>query len=80
LPTDPALDAIPLEGELESSALTSGPCVEQDVWPAVKIMLRADGIAGEEGLMAWRETNHVDVVIGSARNSRLLAELSSGTT
>ncbi|MCL4205833.1 MAG: hypothetical protein KJ000_25395 [Pirellulaceae bacterium] len=46
----------------------------------MKIMLRADGIAGEEGLMAWRETNHVDVVIGSARNSRLLAELSSGTT
>jgi len=42
-------------------------------WPRVKIVLRADSGFCREELMAWceREENHVDYVLGLARNKRL---------
>jgi hypothetical protein len=40
-------------------------------WPEVKIVLRADSGFCREELMAWCEHNHVDYVLGLARNQRL---------
>ena len=40
-------------------------------WPKVKIILRADSGFCREELMAWCEQNHVDYVLGLARNQRL---------
>jgi Transposase DDE domain group 1 len=40
-------------------------------WPEVKIVLRADSGFCREELMAWCEYNHVDYVLGLARNQRL---------
>jgi len=40
-------------------------------WPEVKIVLRADSGLCREELMAWCEVNHVDYVLGLARNQRL---------
>jgi len=40
-------------------------------WPKVKIVLRADSGFCREDLMSWCETNHVDYVLGLARNQRL---------
>ena len=40
-------------------------------WPEVKIVLRADSGFCREELMAWCEVNHVDYVLGLARNKRL---------
>jgi Transposase DDE domain group 1 len=40
-------------------------------WPAVEIWLRADSGFARDELMAWCEENHVEYVLGLARNSRL---------
>ena len=40
-------------------------------WPEVKIVLRADSGFCREDLMGWCEHNHVDYVLGLARNKRL---------
>ena len=40
-------------------------------WPEVKIILRADSGFCREELMGWCEHNHVDYVLGLARNQRL---------
>jgi hypothetical protein len=40
-------------------------------WPEVKIVLRADSGFCREELMGWCEQNHVDYVLGLARNQRL---------
>jgi hypothetical protein len=40
-------------------------------WPKVRIILRADSGFCREELMAWCEQNHVDYVLGLARNQRL---------
>jgi hypothetical protein len=40
-------------------------------WPEVKIVLRADSGFCREELMAWCEANHVDYLLGLARNARL---------
>ena len=46
-------------------------------WPQVRILLRADSGFAREGLMAWCESNGVDVVFGLAKNSRLVGEIES---
>src|ERR1700726_2907995 len=42
-------------------------------WPYVRILLRADSGFAREALMAWCEENHVDYVVGVARNAHLVA-------
>jgi hypothetical protein len=41
-------------------------------WPEVRIVLRADSGFCREELMSWCESNHVDYLLGLARNKRLL--------
>lgn len=43
----------------------------REVWPDVKIWLRADSGFAREELMSWCEANEVDYVFGLARNKRL---------
>ena len=43
----------------------------RDVWPHLKILLRADSGFAREELMAWCEQHQVDYLFGLARNSRL---------
>ena len=43
----------------------------RDVWPQVKILLRADSGFAREALMGWCEQNQVDYLFGLARNCRL---------
>jgi hypothetical protein len=43
------------------------------VWPAVRIILRADSGFCRDPLLAWCEAHEVDYVIGLARNRRLQA-------
>ena len=43
----------------------------RDVWPTVKILLRADSGFAREALMGWCEQHQVDYLFGLARNSRL---------
>jgi hypothetical protein len=40
-------------------------------WPEVKIILRGDSGFCSDELMTWCEQNHVDFVVGMARNSRV---------
>jgi hypothetical protein len=40
-------------------------------WPRTRILLRGDSGFTREPLMAWCEANHVDFVLGLARNERL---------
>jgi hypothetical protein len=49
----------------------------REVWPNVRILLRADSGFARDGLMAWCETNDVDYLFGLAKNDRLNAELSA---
>lgn len=42
-------------------------------WPHVKLLLRADSGFCREEIMAWCEANHVDFLLGLARNRRLEA-------
>ncbi len=44
-------------------------------WPFVRIVLRADSGFAREALMAWCDDNRVDYVLGLARNTRLVAEI-----
>jgi hypothetical protein len=47
----------------------------RQVWPHVKIVVRADSGFCREALMRWCEENGVDYVLGLAKNRRLEAEL-----
>jgi hypothetical protein len=40
-------------------------------WPTTRILLRGDSGFAREALMAWCEANHVDFLLGPARNERL---------
>jgi hypothetical protein len=40
-------------------------------WPKVRIIVRGDSGFCRENLMCWCETNHVDYVLGLAKNARL---------
>jgi hypothetical protein len=44
-------------------------------WPSTRIVVRADSGFCRESLMAWCEQEHLDYVLGLARNERLQAEL-----
>lgn len=44
-------------------------------WPNVEILIRGDSGFCREAIMAWCEQNHVDYVLGLAKNDRLLAEI-----
>jgi hypothetical protein len=44
-------------------------------WPKVHIIIRADSGFCRERIMAWCERNHVDYVLGQAKNERLKREL-----
>ncbi len=44
-------------------------------WPQVQIVIRADSGFCRETIMAWCEANHVDFVLGLAKNKRLNAEI-----
>jgi DDE family transposase len=43
----------------------------RECWPEVRIVLRADSGFCREDLMGWCEQNHVDYLLGLARNKRL---------
>ncbi len=43
------------------------------VWPMVKIIVRGDSGFCRDEIMAWCETNHIDYVLGFAKNERLKA-------
>ena len=45
------------------------------VWPAVRIIVRADSGFCREQLMAWCEANQVDYALGLARNQRLREQI-----
>ncbi len=47
----------------------------RQVWPEVRITLRADSGFCREKLMGWCERNRVDYVPGLAKNERLKAEI-----
>src|SRR5713101_6380703 len=46
-------------------------------WPKMKIIVRGDSGFCREELMAWceKEDNHVDYVLGLAKNNRLVKEI-----
>lgn len=44
-------------------------------WPRVEILIRGDSGFCREAIMVWCEQNHVDYVLGLAKNDRLLAEI-----
>jgi len=47
----------------------------REVWPEVKIVVRADSGFARDSLMSWCEGHGVDFCLGLARNSRLQARL-----
>ena len=47
----------------------------RQAWPKVHIIIRADSGFCRERIMAWCERNHVDYVLGQAKNERLKREL-----
>ena len=49
-------------------------------WPTVKILIRADSGFCRERIMSWCEANHVDFVLGLAKNDRLKQEITSELT
>jgi hypothetical protein len=49
-------------------------------WPRTKIILRADSGFARDELMVWCESNHVDYLLGLARNARLLEQLTIDLT
>ena len=46
-------------------------------WPRTRIVVRADSGFAREELMAWCEANRVDYLLGLAKNTRLLAEMTA---
>jgi len=46
-------------------------------WPQVRILIRGDSGFCREELMAWCEAEHVDYLLGLAKNERLEAEIES---
>jgi len=44
-------------------------------WPRVRVVVRGDSGFCRENLMTWCERNHVDYVLGLAKNERLKAEI-----
>jgi len=61
------------DGALEEVQRIVAPL--REVWPEVRIILRADSGFAREELMSWCEANGVDFLFGLARNSRLEAML-----
>ncbi|MGZ6880710.1 MAG: IS1380 family transposase [Mycobacteriaceae bacterium] len=49
----------------------------REVWPEVKITIRADSGFCREAILAWCEANGVDSVLGLARNTRLKAMITA---
>jgi DDE family transposase len=49
----------------------------REVWPEVKITIRADSGFCRDPLMTWCEANGVDYVLGLAQNKRLLAMITA---
>jgi hypothetical protein len=47
----------------------------RQAWPEVQIVIRGDGGFCRDHIMSWCEANHVDYVLGLAKNSRLLGML-----
>jgi hypothetical protein len=47
----------------------------RQAWPNVRIIIRADSGFCRDDLMAWCENNHVDYVLGLAKNERLKKEI-----
>ena len=47
----------------------------RQVWPDVKIIIRADSGFCREDLMSWCENNRIDYVLGLAKNARLKKEI-----
>ena len=47
----------------------------RSVWPLVRIVVRGDSGFCREELMAWCEANHVEYLLGLAKNERLKAEI-----
>jgi hypothetical protein len=46
-------------------------------WPEVRITIRADSGFCREPIMAWCEQNHVDYILGLAKNTRLVAMIAA---
>lgn len=44
-------------------------------WPDVKIVIRADSGFARDAIMTWCESNHVDYILGLAKNERLKREI-----
>ena len=44
-------------------------------WPDVKIVIRADSGFVRDAIMTWCESNHVDYILGLAKNERLKREI-----
>jgi Transposase DDE domain group 1 len=44
-------------------------------WPAVPILIRADSGFCRDEILTWCEGNHVDYVVGLAKNERLIEEI-----
>jgi hypothetical protein len=49
----------------------------REVWPRVKIIVRADSGFCREEILRWCEDNGVDYVIGLAKNTRLVAAIAA---
>lgn len=49
----------------------------RSAWPEVQIIVRGDSGFCREGIMFWCEENHVDYLVGLARNNRLVTEIES---
>ena len=46
-------------------------------WPKAKIVIRGDSGFCRDQIMGWCEANHVDFVLGLAKNKRLIKEIAS---
>ena len=46
-------------------------------WPSVKIIIRADSGFCRDQILSWCEANHVDYIIGLAKNKRLTKAIGS---
>lgn len=47
----------------------------REKWPQVRIVIRGDSGFCREHIMVWCEANHVDFVLGLAKNNRLIKEI-----
>ncbi len=63
------LDIDGAEGAVDGLARIAGRIPE--AWSSVRITVRGDSGCCREGLIAWRQENGADFVVGLARNARL---------